>query len=402
MEARSKLREYLSKGNVKQLNKLLKDFPPRAVAQRVNEELEPNGTTPLIFCAKALKESDGDEEEDYVECCLVLIKNGANVRAKTTEGHTALHWAVSCSTSNLAAILLSAGADPKQKDQNGINALQVAIKDGSADNVKVILDKRPQLADERDEFGMPPVILALQQYQEDIVRHLVEAGADVNIQEARNLRTPLHYALYTKKLKILEFLLGHNPDLTKTDHRGTTIVHRSSAIRDKQYLEAVVRLSKSPPGTLWRMADEEGNTAVMLACQNDNYDQLVILLEQGATVSDHDKYGRTALHHCVENTDTECAELLLKTDTSLLNTPDKEGLTPLHMAAITGNSNLLRLLLKKGANLTCRDQEGHTVVHWATVTGHTECLEILIEHDADLSTPRQAQSVPHPLCCSDS
>ncbi|XP_048259222.1 inversin-B-like [Haliotis rufescens] len=393
MEARNKLREYLTKGNAKQLAKLLKDLPVRSVSQRVNEELDEDGTTALILCAKALKEGDGDAE-DYAECCLLLLKSGANVRAKTTDGQTALHWAVSCCTPTLAAILLSAGADPNQKDQNGINALQLAIKEGSAENVKLILDKRPQLADERDEFGVPPVIIALQQYQEDIVRHLVEAGADVNIQETRNLRTPLHYALYTKKLKILEFLLGHNPDLTKTDHRGTTIVHRSSAIRDKQYLEAVVRLSKAPPDSLWRMADEEGNTAVMLSCQNDNYDQLVILLEQGATVSDHDKYGRTALHHCVENTETECAELLLQTDTSLLNTPDKEGLTPLHMAAITGNSNFLRLLLKKGANLTCRDQEGHTVVHWATVTGHTECLEILIDHDADLSTPDKHKARP--------
>ncbi len=65
-----------------------------------------------------------------------------------------------------------------------------------------------QLANDRDEFGVPPVIFALQNGQGDVVRYLVEAGADVNAQEARTLRTPLHYALYTKNIKIFQFLLG--------------------------------------------------------------------------------------------------------------------------------------------------------------------------------------------------
>ena len=83
-------------------------------------------------------------------------------------------------------------------------------------------------------------------------------------------------------------------------------------------------------------------------------------------------HGRTALHHCVENADTVCAELLLKTDPSLLSTTDGEGLTPLHMAVIAGNVPLIRLLLKRGASLQCRDEEEHTVAHWATGTSPSE------------------------------
>lgn len=85
-----------------------------------------------------------------------------------------------------------------------------------------------------------------------------------------------------------------------------------------------------------------------------------------ASVSDRDAHGRTALHHCVENPDTACAELLLKADPSLLAAPDDEGLTPLHLAVIAANVPLIRLLLKRGASLTCRDHQQHTVAHWAT------------------------------------
>ena len=81
-----------------------------------------------------------------------------------------------------------------------------------------------------------------------------------------------------------------------------------------------------------------------------------------------DAHGRTALHHCVDNSNTACAEILLKADCSLVFEADDEGLFPLHMAVIASNVPLLRLLLKSKASINCRDMEGHTLVHWATGT----------------------------------
>ena len=45
---------------------------------------------------------------------------------------------------------------------------------------------------------------------------------------------------------------------------------------------------------------------------------------------------------------------------------DDQGFTPLHMAVIGGNAPLLKILLKKGADINCLDNEHHTVAHWAT------------------------------------
>ena len=89
-----------------------------------------------------------------------------------------------------------------------------------------------------------------------------------------------------------------------------------------------------------------------------------------APVSNKDKFQRCALHHCVENPATECAEYLLRAIPSLLSCADEEGLTPLHMAVIAGNGPLVKLLLKRGANLNVVDNEKHTVVHWATGTSN--------------------------------
>lgn len=51
---------------------------------------------------------------------------------------------------------------------------------------------------------------------------------------------------------------------------------------------------------------------------------------------------------------------------SLLHVQDEQGFTPLHMAVIGGNVPLLKLLVRKGADVDILDADGHTPSHWAT------------------------------------
>lgn len=58
----------------------------------------------------------------------------------------------------------------------------------------------------------------------------------------------------------------------------------------------------------------------------------------------------------------------------LMETADEDGLTPLHMAVIQGNLNLVNLLLANKADVNVLDSEGHSVVHWATGEGKYFCF----------------------------
>ncbi|KAK7466780.1 hypothetical protein BaRGS_00037145, partial [Batillaria attramentaria] len=79
----------------------------------------------------------------------------------------------------------------------------------SANGSKHSSTSRPMgIVDEGDGHGTPPLTVAVQQGQIDICRQLLEAGADVTAQEVQTLRTPLHYALYLKRLDIFTLLLG--------------------------------------------------------------------------------------------------------------------------------------------------------------------------------------------------
>jgi ankyrin repeat protein len=85
---------------------------------------------------------------------------------------------------------------------------------------------------------------------------------------------------------------------------------------------------------------------------------------------------KSALHYCVENSNPASAELVLAAAPELLDAPDQEGFTPLHLAVIAGNVGLVRFLLHRRADLTAVDNEKHSVVHWATGKNYRPVFKI--------------------------
>lgn len=93
---------------------------------------------------------------------------------------------------------------------------------------------------------------------------------------------------------------------------------------------------------------------------------LQIFLFQPQSIAFRDKHGKTALHYCAESGALPCAQLLVSgADRTLLDAPDSEGFTPLHLAVISGHKSIARLLLRAGADPDSVDKERHSVVHWA-------------------------------------
>lgn len=98
-----------------------------------------------------------------------------------------------------------------------------------------------------------------------------------------------------------------------------------------------------------------------------------------------DRTGKTALHYCAENSTPDAVQVLLKADPELIDQPDEEGYTALHLAVIAGNRTVLRCLVDRGADVNALDNERHSVVHWATVCGELEALDLVLDAGADAS-----------------
>mmetsp|Transcript_22564 Transcript_22564/g.28817 ORF Transcript_22564/g.28817 Transcript_22564/m.28817 type:complete len:241 (-) Transcript_22564:55-777(-) len=63
----------------------------------------------------------------------------------------------------------------------------------------------------------------------------------------------------------------------------------------------------------------------------------------------------------------------------LINQPNHNGDTPFHWACVSGNTKIVSLYLKAGAEINCRNSEGDTPLHCAARAGHTAVIKKLFK-----------------------
>ncbi|XP_052863840.1 uncharacterized protein LOC128270477 [Anopheles cruzii] len=132
----------------------------------------------------------------------------------------------------------------------------------------------------------------------------------------------------------------------------------------------------------------EGCTSLMYACQQGlTGDILKELRQKPSAVHRRDRSNKSALHYCSSAQDIAAAASVAMVAPELIESADEDGFTPLHLAVIQGNLQLVNLLLANGADVNALDNEGHSVVHWATVCGEGEALRAVLAAGADVSTP---------------
>lgn len=93
-----------------------------------------------------------------------------------------------------------------------------------------------------------------------------------------------------------------------------------------------------------------------------------ILKSDPDQVSHRDNNGAIPLHLAAEVPDVTLFVEILNADSSLIDTPDHLGFTPLFTAVSAGHVDILQLLIRRGTQLDHVDINRRTAVHWAVVT----------------------------------
>jgi ankyrin repeat protein len=285
---------------------------------------------------------------NYKNEAQALVKNGADVNVRNTEGLSALHVAVIKRYKEVVKVLIENGADREARNREGWTVLHVAVDKSSGIAEMLIGDCAD--VDATNPGGWTALHLAAERGSKQIVKALCNKHADKNKRTNEGL-SALRIAVGRGNEEVTRELLNSGVDPKADVQNGWTVLHLAA---DGGYSE-VVQLFVDK-GVDINAKNQDGCTALHLVAEQGNRDMVKVLLAKGADVKLEDKEGRTALHLAVLNGDQEVAQMLIRGGANV-NARDKKGSTVLQLAVDGQHKQLEKKLVDHGAITIQRPQE---------------------------------------------
>jgi ankyrin repeat protein len=111
----------------------------------------------------------------------------------------------------------------------------------------------------------------------------------------------------------------------------------------------------------------------------------------GADVNSAEGDGTTALHWAADRGDLELVKMLLRAGANIRATTRLGGFTPLLMAARNGNAAIIEALLNAGADVNGATTTGTTALMFAAASGQVDAVQKIIDGEARLNAQENSR-----------
>ncbi|CAN9510172.1 unnamed protein product [Ophioblennius macclurei] len=115
-------------------------------------------------------------------------------------------------------------------------------------------------------------------------------------------------------------------------------------------------------------------------------------------VNIQDADGLSPLHHAALSGNKELISLLLEAQAAV-DIKDHKGMRPLHYAAWQGKTEPMKMLLKAGSSVNGQSDEGQIPLHLSAQHGHYDGSEMLLQHQSNPCISDTAGKTPLDLAC---
>ena len=104
--------------------------------------------------------------------------------------------------------------------------------------------------------------------------------------------------------------------------------------------------------------------------------------------------GNTILHESIAHKAENCTNFLLNSDNIDLDRKNKDGNTPLHLAALQGDPSLTFRLIKLGSVSSLTNNVGDTVLHSAVRSSNTATVSVVLSQGGSVMTKNNLGETP--------
>lgn len=279
------------------------------------------------------------------------------------------------------------GISLKAKDNHGNNLFNYAAKGGNIEFLKQLREEGYQPVDTESGNAFHFAAKGLRGKTNGIetYRYLVDLNLDVTVTDETG-RTPLHLiARNNPDGSIVDLFLEHGADLDATDEKGHTPLHYAARGNE---LEVVKKLTT--PQTL-NASNKAGETPLFMAVRHNSPEIVEYLIDAGADVK-ATASGNTLVTPLIASYSSSGMEVFKKKLKQLkrarldINTMQEGGDYGLHLAVVHDDLKLIKLLPNHLGVLNAKNREGYTPLHIAAMqNSHPEILAYLVREGADVS-----------------
>uniref|UniRef100_A0A8C2ZAN1 Euchromatic histone-lysine N-methyltransferase 2 n=1 Tax=Cyclopterus lumpus TaxID=8103 RepID=A0A8C2ZAN1_CYCLU len=198
-------------------------------------------------------------QRGLLEVCYILVQAGAQVDAQDKDLRTPLLEAIINNHIEVAHYLIQNGATVYHVEEDGYTGLHHAAKLGNLEIVNMLLETGQVDVNAQDNGGWTPIIWSAEHKHVDVIKVLLNRGADVTISD-KELNVCLHWAAYAGNVDIAELVLNSGCSLASVNMHGDTPLHIAAR---EGYLECVTLFLSR--GADIDIMNREGDTPLSLA-----------------------------------------------------------------------------------------------------------------------------------------
>jgi len=357
--------------------------------------------------------------EGRIDVMKILLEKGADASNARVDGVSALHTASVGGHEEAVALLLENGVDPKVQDKEGTTPLMSAAENGDVAILKMLVEKAddPEYVNQMPANGLSPLVMAAAHGKADAVRYLLQAGCAVDKPTGISDVSALMYAAASDRTEVIKILveegkanleLKHSnggtalleaatsgqkeatklllelgADVTIHDTDGVTPLMALASVGGTEASELIIEALRK------KMNDEElkahinefshsGGSSVMFAAAGGYVETAKYLIGLGADIH--------AVAHQKEGYG-EKLQQMIDAGQVVEEDPHLDGVTALHVAAMSGHLEMVNLLLEEGIDVSVKDVDGRIALALAIAGNYGEVSMALVAAGSDPNTP---------------
>ncbi|XP_048250897.1 serine/threonine-protein phosphatase 6 regulatory ankyrin repeat subunit B-like isoform X1 [Haliotis rufescens] len=288
---------------------------------------------------------------------------------------TPVMYAVVSGQKKSLKLLVEHNADIKLCDSNNNSLLHLAIENGKTASVEYLLKEHKCDIHTRGMHGWTPLVCAVFAGKKDVLDVLLKHKTDNRLRDT-NIRNAIHLACECGINSIVERLLQLT-DVNASGKHGQTPIMCSASSGKKNTFDLLLSRKANI-----NLTDDDNNSLLHVACKSDDTSILEYLLTQ-LDINRPGKHGWTPVMKAAVNGRKDVLDLLVKEKANLELTDDS-GNNLLHLACHGGNVSIVKHLLPQ-FNINSRGGNGWTPVMYAAVNGDSDVFRLLVSRGADLS-----------------